>query len=127
MSEKAQLSKIKKTYEAELLFPVEKDMQKKITELFLKGTILPAEKKFKAGKALPARIEWTSPRSCRISVYEGQFHQIKRMFAGIENQVTALKRIQIANLFLDETLAPGQFRFLTEEELSGFSFLTSTN
>ena len=52
-----------------------------------------------------------------VTVHEGKFHQIKRMFEAVERQVTALHRLTFGSLTLDETLAPGQWRELTEAEL----------
>ena len=52
-----------------------------------------------------------------VTITEGKFHQIKRMFRAVGRQVHFLKRIAVGNLWLDPTLAPGQYRPLTEEEL----------
>ena len=52
-----------------------------------------------------------------VTVHEGKFHQIKRMFEAVERQVTALHRLTFGSLTLDEALAPGQWRELTEAEL----------
>ena len=51
-----------------------------------------------------------------MHICEGKYHQVKRMFQKVGNQVTALKRLQIKNLLLDDTLAPGSYRLLTAEE-----------
>lgn len=53
-----------------------------------------------------------------ITITEGRYHQIKRMFAGIGKPVQYLKRISMGTLVLDETLASGEFRKLTEEEIA---------
>lgn len=52
-----------------------------------------------------------------ISITEGKFHQIKRMFSAVGREVRFLKRIAMGGLALDPTLAPGQYRALTDEEL----------
>jgi 16S rRNA pseudouridine516 synthase len=52
----------------------------------------------------------------RIVIHEGKFHQIKRMCAAVGLTVTSLRRLQIGQLRLDETLHCGEFRILTEEE-----------
>ncbi len=52
-----------------------------------------------------------------MKIKEGKFHQVKRMFEHIGHDVIALKRIAIGNLSLDETLAPGEARPLTPEEI----------
>ncbi|MBP5450914.1 MAG: 16S rRNA pseudouridine(516) synthase, partial [Treponema sp.] len=56
--------------------------------------------------------------TCRVSVTEGKFHQIKRMFLAMGNEVVFLKRIAMGGLFLDQSLLPGQYRPLTDGELS---------
>jgi 16S rRNA pseudouridine516 synthase len=52
-----------------------------------------------------------------LTIMEGKFHQVKRMFLAVGKKVTFLKRISMGSLKLDEYLAPGQYRELTEEEL----------
>jgi len=46
------------------------------------------------------------------------FHEVKRIFAALGNEVIHLKRVQINGLVLDPALASGEYRELTEEELS---------
>lgn len=53
----------------------------------------------------------------RITISEGKFHQIKRMFEAIGKPVLTLKRISMGALTLDEQLQPGEYRALTKEEL----------
>ena len=50
---------------------------------------------------------------------EGKFHQIKRMFAAVSREVTALHRLSFGPLALDEALTPGQWRELTDDEIRG--------
>jgi len=52
-----------------------------------------------------------------LVLYEGKYHQVKRMFEAVGKKVVYLRRIQIGGLRLDETLAPGECRELTPEEL----------
>lgn len=52
-----------------------------------------------------------------VTLQEGKFHQVKRMFAATGNEVLYLKRMAMGGVHLDETLAPGDYRALTEEEL----------
>lgn len=52
-----------------------------------------------------------------ITITEGKYHQVKRMFAALGKKVTYLKRIQMGELKLDERLPLGSFRALTKEEL----------
>lgn len=55
--------------------------------------------------------------SCLLTIYEGKFHQVKRMFAQLGNEVVYLKRIKIGNLPLDPKIPPGSYRELTESEI----------
>ncbi|WP_369716923.1 pseudouridine synthase [Leptotrichia sp. HSP-536] len=54
-----------------------------------------------------------------IIISEGKFHQVKRMFKAINNEVLYLKRVKMGNLLLDENLELGEYRELTEKELNG--------
>lgn len=69
---------------------------------------------------LPAKLQMndTQPEQVFLTIQEGKFHQVKRMFQAVENEVLYLKRMSMGSLSLDETLAPGEYRPLTEEELS---------
>ena len=53
----------------------------------------------------------------RVTLKEGKYHQVKRMIAAVGGTVTALKRLRLGGLWLDKTLAPGEFRELTQEEI----------
>ncbi len=53
-----------------------------------------------------------------VTIYEGKFHQIKRMFEAVGKPVIELKRLAMGALLLDETLQPGDYRPLTTEELT---------
>lgn len=52
-----------------------------------------------------------------LTIREGRFHQVKRMLQSVGNKVTALKRLSMGSLKLDENLKPGEYRTLTAEEL----------
>lgn len=60
--------------------------------------------------------EKTQTSYISLTIHEGKFHQVKRMFHALGKEVTFLKRVQMAELSLDETLKPGEYRELTEEE-----------
>ena len=53
----------------------------------------------------------------RLTIHEGKFHQVKRMFLAVGKEVTYLKRERMGTLCLDEDLKPGEYRLLTEEEI----------
>ena len=65
----------------------------------------------------PAKAERVSENEINLTITEGKFHQIKRMAKAVENEVIYLKRLSYGSVFLDETLAEGEFRHLTEAEL----------
>ena len=68
-------------------------------------------------QCLPAKLELLRPSVGRVTVYEGKYHQVKRMFAACGKHVAALHREQIGALVLDPALQPGEYRELTEAEL----------
>lgn len=53
-----------------------------------------------------------------LTIREGKFHQVKRMFQSCGMEVIFLKRISMGTLVLDESLAPGEYRLLTDEEIN---------
>lgn len=63
--------------------------------------------------------EVSSETEILLTIREGKFHQVKRMFEALGCQVVFLKRLSMGSLRLDESLRPGEFRKLTEEELEG--------
>ena len=52
-----------------------------------------------------------------LTIYEGKYHQVKRMFTAVGNKVVFLKRLSMGSLVLDKKLAPGEYRKLSDEEL----------
>lgn len=66
----------------------------------------------------PARVETIDETHIRLTIREGKFHQVKRMLQAVDNEVCYLKRISMGPLTLDETLAPGEWRYLSEEEIT---------
>ncbi|WP_111641996.1 16S rRNA pseudouridine(516) synthase RsuA [Marinimicrobium alkaliphilum] len=65
----------------------------------------------------PAQLEQLSERECLLTIDEGKYHQVKRMFAALGNHVIALHRERIGALALDPDLTPGSFRALTQDEI----------
>jgi 16S rRNA pseudouridine516 synthase len=67
---------------------------------------------------MPARLEAEiASNEVFLTIYEGKFHQVKRMFEALGNKVLYLKRVQMGGLALDEALALGEMRALTAQEL----------
>lgn len=60
-----------------------------------------------------------------LTIQEGKFHQVKRMFEAVGKEVIYLKRLSMGSLSLDLTLAPGEYRDLTEEEIASLKELTA--
>lgn len=76
-----------------------------------------------------AKVEIISEDSCEnddnqvyITIYEGKFHQVKRMFKAVNNEVLYLKRVKMGNLSLDENLKLGEYRELTGKDLDELKF-----
>lgn len=75
--------------------------------------------------ALPAKLNIlkTTDDSSEIEleIYEGKFHQVKRMVHAVGKEVVYLKRLSMGSLILDENLKPGEYRHLTAGELEGLN------
>jgi 16S rRNA pseudouridine516 synthase len=67
---------------------------------------------------LPAILEVLSEKTAFLTLTEGRYHQVRRMFAALGNHVTDLHRDRIGDLALPEDLEPGQYRLLTEADLA---------
>jgi 16S rRNA pseudouridine516 synthase len=68
----------------------------------------------------PALLEIIAEREARLTIHEGRYHQVKRMFHAVGNQVLSLHRESIGPLVLDHSLPPGKFRPLTAAEVAFF-------
>lgn len=64
-----------------------------------------------------SKVELNTPDSGYITLTEGKFHQIKRMFETVGSSITYLKRVEFGNISLDAALSEGEWRELTEEEI----------
>ncbi len=69
---------------------------------------------------LPAKLEIIGEREALLTLHEGRYHQVKRMFHRVQNRVIALHRESVGDLSLGD-LAPGQWRALTTAEVAGFA------
>lgn len=67
---------------------------------------------------LPAELEIIDSYTALVTLYEGRYHQIKRMFGRFRNPVIGLHRISVGNIVLDDSLEPGLSRELTPYEIS---------
>ena len=66
----------------------------------------------------PARLEILSEKEARVTLWEGRYHQIKRMFHRVGCRLTALHRESVGPLTLDASLPPGRWRQLSPEEVA---------
>ena len=98
-----------KTYLVTLAEPVEVNYVQACAD----GILLRGEKE----PTKPATLEILDDYNVNLTLSEGRYHQVKRMFAALGNKVVALHRWKIGNVVLDEHLAEGEFRSLTEEEI----------
>lgn len=103
---------VDKVYYAEINKPVnEKD-----AESFRKGIVIDD-----GYKCMPGKLEIISSTEdgseVLVTIQEGKFHQVKRMFEALDKSVVYLKRVKFGPMELDETLEEGEYRELTEEEI----------
>lgn len=68
-------------------------------------------------KSMPAKLEITGTDTVRVTIHEGKFHQVKRMFAACGFEVLKLCRIRFGGVLLPDDLAPGECRYLNEDEM----------
>ena len=99
---------IKKIYEV----TIDIEMTNEMVEGFKKGIIL------NDGECKPANLEITGPNTGIVTLIEGRYHQIKRMFGCHNAKVIELNRIAMGNLYLPKDLKLGEIRELKVEELN---------
>jgi 16S rRNA pseudouridine516 synthase len=100
-----------KTYRVTTADPIDE----KVIALFTHGVQLNGEKNL----TRPAQLELFDAHSARLTIHEGKYHQVKRMFAATGNRVVQLHRESIGSIKLDPALLPGEYRPLTHEEIQG--------
>lgn len=101
-----------KTYLVTLADPIEAHY----AEEFAKGILLRGEK----SPTLPASFEAVDDYNVHLTISEGRYHQVKRMFAALGNKVVALHRWKIGDIVLDDDLCEGELRPLTAQEIEAF-------
>lgn len=104
-----------KVYAVTLAEPLEGVARDEAEARFAEGVLLDGEEK----PTRPAQLAMRSPCVAELTLYEGKYHQVKRMFAAIGHHVMALHRESIGPLSLGE-LAPGEWRELSEDEVALF-------
>lgn len=103
-------SDCQKIYRVVLASPISAEYQEKLS----KGIWLEGEKH----RCRPATLEVIDQQQVLLSIAEGKYHQVKRMFAALGNHVEELHRIQVGDIVLDDDLEPGDYRPLTEQEVA---------
>lgn len=106
-----------KTYIASLADPLSDGQIADVTQQFANGIMLKGED----DPTKPAQLEMLDDHTARLTIIEGRYHQVKRMFAAMGNKVTGLHRESIGGLLLDESLQPGEYRQLKEDEIALFN------
>lgn len=106
-------SNIWKKYEVE----TSKKIDPSLVEIFKEGVYIKEDDYY----ARSARLEIIEEKKAYVYVTEGKFHLVKRLFLNNDNQVVSLKRLAIGDLKLDQSLNPGQYRELSEEEIELFT------
>ena len=102
-----------KVYRFSVKFPLSEDDVKTLEE----GVVLSADSYAEEWKTAPCRVIPDADRlGGEIVLTEGKYHQIKRMMEAVHNQITSLSRVCFCGVPLDPALAPGEWRYLTEEE-----------
>ncbi|HAI93953.1 MAG TPA: 16S rRNA pseudouridine(516) synthase, partial [Xanthomonadaceae bacterium] len=102
-------SKLPKVYEAELAA----DLRGDEAAIFAAGTLLLESER---EPLLPAEMEALGPRHVRLTLHEGRYHQVRRMFAAVGNHVQSLHRSRVGGLGLDD-LQEGQWRLLDAADI----------
>lgn len=106
-----------KTYFVRLERAVQNAEQQKITKAFADGLNVPREHGEDAFVAQSAHLTWLNECEVELVIYEGKYHQVKRMFSAVDNKVVYLKRIAMGDVKLDATLLLGAYRALNKDEL----------
>ncbi len=98
---------VPKKYLVRLRDPVPDGCEARLQEIVLDGE-----------RVKPSKLEITGEKECLITVSEGRYHQIKRMFSALSNEVVYLKRVEFAGIPLDSALREGECRELSSSETS---------
>jgi 16S rRNA pseudouridine516 synthase len=104
---------VPKVYEVATADPVDDGQVRRL----LAGVVLEDDPK----PVRAAACEATGAHALRLALTEGKYHQVKRMVAAVGNRVTGLHRSKIGRLELPQDLAPGQWRWLTAEQVADAS------
>jgi len=104
---------VEKKYLADLELPVDDDLFAEYARRFSEGVAF-----HNGHNCLPAKLERASKRLA-LTIEEGKYHQVKKMFRVVGNRVIGLERVSMGPLVLDPGLPPGAVRELTADEITG--------
>ena len=105
-----------KTYRATLKEEVPPSQQAQYISRAAQGLTLPPEKKAPEQKAAPATIKFLAPKLAEITVTEGKFHEVRRIFKALDNEVVELERTAIGALMLPADLKAGEYKALAQSD-----------
>ncbi|MGO3700615.1 MULTISPECIES: pseudouridine synthase [Halomonas] len=105
-----------KVYIADLAEPMEGNDAEWAINQVAQGILLDDEET----PTQPALLRFITPLQAELTLTEGRYHQVKRMFAALGNHVNALHRQSIGDVVLTDDLGPGEWRELTQEEIDSF-------
>ena len=129
-------SNIGKTYFVSLEKEFSEEEKQNVEQLFQEGIAVGPEDNEQGFTCKPAQVSWPNKEVCDsicknssydsskiktaalLTITEGKYHQVKRMFKAVNNKVEFLKRIKFGNLELDDLLKPGEYKILTNEEIN---------
>lgn len=105
-----------KVYIANLAEPMESEAAQWAINQVAEGLMLDGEET----PTQPAVLRFITPNQAELTITEGRYHQVKRMFVALGNHVDTLHRRSIGDIVLPDDLAPGEWRELTAEEIASF-------
>jgi 16S rRNA pseudouridine516 synthase len=106
--------KVAKKYLVQLEHAISKEQQQNYINAFSQGMYF----KFEDITTLPADLMIIDEYNVEVKLFEGKYHQIKRMFGRFQNPVIGLHRESVGSLVLDDELAVGESRSLTSDEIN---------
>lgn len=111
--------KLPKTYRVTTLRPISRET----AERFAAGIYMTTEQLTTS----PAQLQQLGDCEARLTIYEGRYHQVKRMFHAVGNQVVTLHRESMGAIALDPELAAGEYRALSGAEIASVDQLAGLN
>ncbi|MCQ2603466.1 MAG: rRNA pseudouridine synthase [Spirochaetia bacterium] len=108
---------IPKTYFVRLEQMTDCLQQAEYTDKIAEGVRIPPEDHEDSALCKGGELTWIDGSTCLLTIYEGLYHEVKRIFSALGNKVVYLKRVRVNGLELDTDLKPGEYRELSEDEL----------